>query len=1080
MTDLIVCIVLYLIAFLCLSYGVLKISAKEMTLSKLQQDKNYVLTQGTVIALCVILGAVFIFDAVYAHHVQGHGTDMNNFAAWMYRLQSEGIVNFYSPDYYADYPPGYMYVLKVIGGFVTMFNLSDNATWLVMKLPAIICDILIALFVFKISYKTLGSKIALIVTALVAINPLNYINSAIWGQIDSVLTLFLLISLYNVHNKKYYSGVVWFILALLLKPQALMLGPVYLFAYLETKDAKLIINSVLLGALLLIAICIPFSPVWREGGNFFLNLIKSFNPAWIIDKYASSFGIYKYATVNAFNIYALFGANWKPIDDKFLFFSYEVWGWIITIAAMVASGFVYFKLKDRWAKIFGTAFFMIAVVYAFDTNMHERYIYPAIFFLLMLYISTKDIRSLLLFGGLSAANAANVAYVLYCNLHGNMATKDSVVIPIAFVQTLLIILALVWLYKTRGESAPVRAASPPSDSAQKSDKYTNPVLLRVFNGENRDIWKNVKLVRIDYIIISIIVVLYSCVAFINLGDTKAPQTFYKPSQNGDSFIVEFESPAEVGKISYYYGVGQVGDKPKVSYSFSLDGDTWTDADESCELKSVFKWDSVELESPTFAKFALGTFIGTEIRLGEVGFFDANGNQIPVKQIIGRYGGDYSSVADEQDCVPEKSSYRNGTYFDEIYHPRTAYEHLHLMPYYETTHPPLGKLIMSIGIALFGMTPFGWRFMGTLFGVLMLPLFYLFLKKIFGKTRYATLGTLLFALDFMHFSLTRMGTIDSYPVFFIILMYFFMYKFMIRALSLSREHKGDLFEDRKRLMSILLPLGLSGIAFGLGAASKWIAIYAGFGLFAIFVITTVKMFANLSEDYRKRILTKNLIIIVLWCALFFILIPLCIYIAAYIPISLVKTSSGASQYGSPLKAMLDNQKYMFNYHTGGGKDHPYASRWYQWPTIYRPLWAYKAPDTAKGIIGCISIMGNPLIWWAAIAGFAYSLYKGVRQKSYTILFLVISLASQYVPWMFIARSTFIYHFFASVPFMIMFLVYAIRELEIKFPKFKYATAVFLALCAILFVMFYPVLSGVEIPQSYADNFLRWSDQWVFYN
>ncbi len=125
------------------------------------------------------------------------------------------------------------------------------------------------------------------------------------------------------------------------------------------------------------------------------------------------------------------------------------------------------------------------------------------------------------------------------------------------------------------------------------------------------------------------------------------------------------------------------------------------------------------------------------------------------------------------------------------------------------------------------------------------------------------------------------------------------------------------------------------------------------------------------------------------------------------------------------------------------------------------------------------MGNPFIWWAAIAGFVYSLYKGIRQKSYTILFLVIALASQYLPWMFIARSTFIYHFFASVPFMIMFLVYAIRELELRFPKFKYGTAAFIVACAVLFVMFYPVLSGIEIPKEYAD-FIRWSKQWVFYN
>ena len=54
--------------------------------------------------------------------------------------------------------------------------------------------------------------------------------------------------------------------------------------------------------------------------------------------------------------------------------------------------------------------------------------------------------------------------------------------------------------------------------------------------------------------------------------------------------------------------------------------------------------------------------------------------------------------------------------------------------------------MSLGILLFGMTPFGWRFMGTLFGVGMLPLLYVFLKNLFGRTSIAACGTILLAAD----------------------------------------------------------------------------------------------------------------------------------------------------------------------------------------------------------------------------------------------------------------------------------------------------------------------------------------------
>lgn len=56
--------------------------------------------------------------------------------------------------------------------------------------------------------------------------------------------------------------------------------------------------------------------------------------------------------------------------------------------------------------------------------------------------------------------------------------------------------------------------------------------------------------------------------------------------------------------------------------------------------------------------------------------------------------------------------------------------------------------------IFGVSPFGWRIMGTLFGIAMLPVLYLFAKKMFKKTWMAGIATTLFAFDFMHFTQTR--------------------------------------------------------------------------------------------------------------------------------------------------------------------------------------------------------------------------------------------------------------------------------------------------------------------------------------
>ena len=113
-------------------------------------------------------------------------------------------------------------------------------------------------------------------------------------------------------------------------------------------------------------------------------------------------------------------------------------------------------------------------------------------------------------------------------------------------------------------------------------------------------------------------------------------------------------------------------------------------------------------------------------------------------------------------------------FDEVYHARTANEIVEGRTIYETTHPPLGKWWMSLGIRVFGMTPFGWRCVCALFGILMVPVSYAFMRKISRSTWIASFAALLIVFDFMHFTLSRIGTIDVIVGFFILLTFYLMY------------------------------------------------------------------------------------------------------------------------------------------------------------------------------------------------------------------------------------------------------------------------------------------------------------------
>jgi dolichyl-phosphate-mannose--protein O-mannosyl transferase len=411
---------------------------------------------------------------------------------------------------------------------------------------------------------------------------------------------------------------------------------------------------------------------------------------------------------------------------------------------------------------------------------------------------------------------------------------------------------------------------------------------------------------------------------------------------------------------------------------------------------------------------------------------------------------------------------NSSHFDEIYHAHTAYQHLRGLYPYETTHPPLGKLITSVGIWLLGMTPFGWRFMPALFGVLMLPPFYMLLKWMFGKTSVAVCGTLLLAFDFMHFVQTRISTIDVYCVFFVLLMYVFMYRYITSGLDAP-------------FWETACPLIFAGLSFGLGAAAKWQSIYAGAGLLALFLIYLYRRVDHCRRNEKPFIpfLTATF-----FTALFsFIIIPGIVYIACYIPYILPNAPEGGfDSIGAFVKAVWDacwgNQEHMFSYHANLVAEHSYSARWYQWLINSKPILYYINSVTENGTRGSLWAFGNPLIIWAGLGALAVCVIGVVKRHSHAALFILIGYLSQLLPWVFISRLTFPYHYFPSIIFICVALSYVFNRMTERDMKrgTRHMTA-FTVAAGALFVLFYPVLTGIQVPAWYPLHLLRWLPNWL---
>ena len=138
--------------------------------------------------------------------------------------------------------------------------------------------------------------------------------------------------------------------------------------------------------------------------------------------------------------------------------------------------------------------------------------------------------------------------------------------------------------------------------------------------------------------------------------------------------------------------------------------------------------------------------------------------------------------------------------------------------------------------------------------------------------------------------------------------------------------------------------------------------------------------------------------------------------------------------------------------------------------------YYSGVNADGMSERISAFGNPAIWWMGIAAFIFMIVLVKKYKDRTALFLAVGYIVQLLPWTLVVRTTFIYHYFTCVPFIVLMDVYALCYLTKKNKKNKIYAIVFTCICIALFAMFYPAISGAPMTENYDVNILRWLPTW----
>lgn len=1003
--------------------------------------------------LAILAISALVVRIIIAVTTSGYKNDIALFYYWANNVFNDGITQFYNLDIFVDYPPGYIYVLYGLGLLIDLFHVQSGsiAYLFILKLPIIIVDLLFAYVLYSLAKKHLSFSLLVGVLSLFLFNPWTLVNGAVWGQIDIIFSCILVLSLLSFTKENTVKGSLFYALAALIKPQAFIFMPILLVYLVYRKSIKHWFICVIIGFSSFLLMALPF--FGHEGGI-----------SKLISLYRGTLSSYPYASLNTYNSYTLFGYNWVKIDERIYTIPIE----LISLIAIAMTVILIFYYSIKMVKTKSTYFYLssvtIASVYLFVAKMHERYIFPLLVCLLIAYVFEKNKHYVFVIVGYSITTTINLLAVLNIQSVTYTIPYNALTIICSGLNILLFAYLLFIGYKN---FKPTKA-----NVSSHTNSNIDREAITAFNDRK----------KIEKLKVFAVLLLYAIVAFYHLGNKTAPETVWQPKDQGEYVILDLGEVKAINRLVIFSGADHEGEYTISSFENDLwheqlkitNQHTYALSNQVWPLSVNTQYIMIQATNPKFS-------------LHEIALFNEEQTDTPLSVTVNLTNSPTDEKSSAQHLIDEQSkllyhpTYLAGAYFDEIYHARTAYEYSVGETVYETTHPPLGKLIMMLGIQLFGFSPFGWRVAGALVSVIMLYAIYRLAKLLFTKHSYALTAMILFAVDFMHFTQSRLGSIDSYLVLFIILMFYFMAVYF----------KTSFYENK--LWKTFIPLSLSGLFFSFAISTKWNGLYGGAGLAIILGVVLIKRYIEgkkmlyLNHQHlKKQTLIEQLknkvnpqkVSGAIWttlasCCIFFIFVPIFIYYFVY------QISFYLSKHKTGLESFLQAQRDMFDYHSQLVASHPFSSSWYEWQLMIKPIWYYVNNELENSsLTSTIAAFGNPLIWWFSIFTLLFTVIWSIYKKHTLMCVIYIGFIVQMLPWILVDRITFIYHFFPMVPFVILSIVYFFEQLELKFKWGVIFRWQFVIFACLLFIIFYPVLSGQPIEREFIDSKLRWFSSWIF--
>ncbi len=369
------------------------------------------------IYMWISLILISLIIRIYLSQFEGYGSDIWYFKIWSRAAYYNEFQDFYS-SVWSDYPPFYIYILWFVGFiykfFFSSFDINTTVFTILIKSPANIIDIITSFLIFIIIKKYAKFRTAFLVMLSYLFNPAIIYNSAIWGQVDSINTIFILLTLFFIVSRRLELAGISMAVAILTKPQSLLILPLFIILTIKILRVKILpvktqISKLakisMLSSGVFVTLALPF---YIRSLKITDVLVK------IIRPYTTGYNEYSYTSLNAFNLWA-FPGFWKSDDIPFLFLNYRLWSYILFGILFIYVLYVTVKTRDTRIIYFAAAVLFFGFFMLF-TRVHERYLFPM--FAPLAVMMYMDRRLVFIYGTMTFTFLFNLYFVLHSSHTG--------------------------------------------------------------------------------------------------------------------------------------------------------------------------------------------------------------------------------------------------------------------------------------------------------------------------------------------------------------------------------------------------------------------------------------------------------------------------------------------------------------------------------------------------------------------------------------------------------------------------------------------------------------------------------------